>query len=186
VWAWLIYIVLFLLAVLALVNHFIHQQRKQLDRLERKRLSEELKLKSKELASTTMGSIRKNEVLISIKEELSAQKAALGKDYPDKYYNRICSIIDSQLGSEADWAMFEKNFDNIHENFFSTLRERYPSLTDTDLRFCAYLHLNLTSKDIASLMNISLKGVEAARSRIRKKIQLPQNQSLTSFMIELK
>lgn len=186
VWAWLIYIVLFLLAVLSLVNHFIHQHRKQLDRLERERLSEELKLKSKELASTTMGSIRKNEALISIKKELAAQKAALGKDYPDKYYHRICSVIDSQLGSEADWAVFEKNFDNIHENFFSTLRERYPSLTDTDLRFCAYLHLNLASKDIASLMNISLKGVEAARSRIRKKIQLPQNQSLTSFMIELK
>ena len=186
VWAWLIYAVIVVLAVLAIVNYSYQQHRKQLDRLERKRLSEELKLKSKELASTTMGSIRKNEVLISIKEELSAQKAALGKDYPDKYYNRICSIIDSQLGSEADWAMFEKNFDNIHENFFSTLRERYPSLTDTDLRFCAYLHLNLASKDIASLMNISLKGVEAARSRIRKKIQLPQNQSLTSFMIELK
>lgn len=186
VWAWIAYAVLFAIAVLATINYFNQRHRKQLDRLERKRLSEEVKLKSKELAATTMGSIRKNEVLISIREELSAQKAALGKDYPDKYYRKICSLIDSQLGSEADWALFEKNFDNIHENFFSTLRERYPALTDTDLRFCAYLHLNLTSKDIASLMNISLKGVEAARSRIRKKIQLPQNQSLTSFMIELK
>ena len=162
------------------------RHRKQLERLEREKLEEEVKLKSKELASTIMGSIRKREVLTDIREELSAQKAALGKDYPDKYYQKICSIIDSQLGSEADWKAFESNFDNIHSNFFSTLRERYPALTDTDLRFCAYLHLNLTSKDIASLMNISLKGVEAARSRIRKKIQLPQNQSLTSFMIDLK
>lgn len=185
-WAILLYALLLAAVVLSVVRFFVQRHRKQLERLEKERLEEEVKLKSKELASTIMGSIQKREVLIDIKEELSAQKAALGKAYPDKYYHKICSIIDSQLGSEADWSAFESNFDNIHSNFFSTLRERYPSLTDTDLRFCAYLHLNLTSKDIASLMNISLKGVEAARSRIRKKIQLPKNQSLTSFMIDLK
>lgn len=185
-WAILLYMLLLAAAVVSVFHYFMARHRKQLERLEREKLEEEVKLKSKELASTIMGSIRKREVLTDIREELSAQKAALGKDYPDKYYQKICSIIDSQLGSEADWKAFESNFDNIHSNFFSTLRERYPALTDTDLRFCAYLHLNLTSKDIASLMNISLKGVEAARSRIRKKIQLPQNQSLTSFMIDLK
>lgn len=185
-WALVAYVLLIAAFVWSIVRYFITRHRKQLERLERERLEEEVKLKSKELASTIMGSIQKREVLTNIREELSAQKAALGKDYPDKYYHRICSIIDSQLGSEADWKAFELNFDNIHSNFFSTLRERYPALTDTDLRFCAYLHLNLTSKDIASLMNISLKGVEAARSRIRKKIQLPQSQSLTAFMIDLK
>ena len=160
--------------------------RQQMDILEREKLEAEVRLRSKELAATTMNLIHKRELLIRIREELTSQKKALGKDYPDKYYTKITRIIDEQLAGDDDWARFERSFDNIHENFFATLRERYPDLTDTDLRFCAYLHMNISSKDIASLMNISPKGVEAARYRIRKKIQLPSDQSLTAFMIELR
>ena len=175
VWAWMLYILLACLLVWSIYQ-----------RGEAERGRKEVKRKSKELSATTMNIIRKNEILIRIREELTAQKTRLGKDYPDKDYRKICQMIDSHLSSEDDWAVFEKNFDRIHENFFSSLRHRYPSLTDNDLRVCAYLHLNLSTKDIASLMNISAKGVEAARSRIRKKIQLPSEQSLTAFMMELK
>ena len=171
-WAYALYAAILALIALGTANYFITRNREQLERLEREKLESEVKLKSKELAASTMELVRKREVLIELRDE--------------KDPRRIRSIIDSQLRSDDDWAVFEKNFDNIHENFFANLRRRYPALTDTDLRFCAYLHLNLTSKDIASLMNISLKGVEAARSRIRKKIQLPSDKSLTAFMIELK
>ena len=74
----------------------------------------------------------------------------------------------------------------IHGNFFQILKSRYPSLTSSDLRFCSYLCMNLSSKEIASMMNISLKGVEAARYRIRKKIGLPSEVSLSAFLMELK
>lgn len=138
-------------------------------------LESQVKLKSKELAASTMNVIQKNELLIKIRKELDAGRT-----------DKAISIIDGSLTSDQEWKMFETNFDNLHEHFFRKLRERYPALTDNDLRFCAYLRLNLSSKDMASLMNISLKGVEAARARIRKKIGLPSTQSLTTFMIELK
>lgn len=142
---------------------------------EKRKLESEIKMKSKELAASTMSVIRNNELLNRIKEAIEDGKT-----------DKAVSIIEKNLSGEQEWKTFESNFDNIHANFFRNLRERYPSLTDNDLRFCAYLRLNLSSKDIAALMNISLKGVEAARARIRKKIGIPSNCSLTTFMIELK
>ena len=161
-------------------------QQERINALERLNLESEVKLKSKELAASTMELIKKNEVLIGIRTELTSQKEALGTQYPAKYYRKLTGIIDRSLSSEDDWAVFQANFDLIHENFFRNLIERYPSLTPGDLRFCAYLRLNLSSKDIASLMNISLKGVEVARYRIRKKLGLSSEKSLSGFLINFK
>lgn len=164
----------------------IEIREKQIMALEKEKLSSELTLKSKELAESTMTIIKKNEILAGIKTELIKHKEILGTQYPNKYYDKLLKMLDENLSSEDDWAIFQSNFDRIHENFFRNLHERYPELTPNDLRFCAYLRLNLSSKDIAHLMNISLKGVEVARYRIRKKIGLPSNKSLTEFMIEFK
>ena len=153
---------------------------------ENKRLESELKAKSREIASTTMNLLSKNKILSDIKEELSVQKHELGSAYPDKYYRKMVAAIDSQISNEQDWKLFQENFDRIHGNFFQILKSRYPSLTDSDLRFCSFFCMAMSSKEIASMMNISLKGVEAARYRIRKKLQLPSEISLTSFLMDLK
>lgn len=146
----------------------------------------EINDKSKELSSATMSLIRKNSVLMQLKEELDKQKHALGSSYPDIYYNRLSGIISRHLGSDEDWQIFYQNFDRIHEHFFRNLHSSYPDLTSNDLKVCAYLRLNLSSKDISSLMNISLKGVEAARSRLRKKFGLPSDVNLVTFLIDFK
>lgn len=164
----------------------IEKREQQIYALQNEKLESELKLKSKELAESTMTIIKKNEILVTIKEEVVNQKNALGSQYPNKYYDKLIRLLDENLSSEADWAIFQTNFDRIHENFFRNLHSTYPELTSNDLRFCAYLRLNLSSKDIAHLMNISLKGVEVGRYRIRKKIGIPSTKSLTEFMIEFK
>ena len=164
----------------------IEKRERQIIALEKEKLESELTLKSKELAESTMTIIKKNEILVNIKEEVMAQKNILGSQYPNKYYDKLIKLLDENLSSEADWAIFQTNFDRIHENFFRNLLIKYPELTSNDLRFCAYLRLNLSSKDIAHLMNISLKGVEVGRYRIRKKIGIPSSKSLTEFMIEFK
>ena len=164
----------------------IEKREQQIYALQNEKLESELKLKSKELAESTMTIIKKNEILVSIKEEVINQKNALGSQYPNKYYDKLIRLLDENLSSEDDWAVFQTNFDRIHENFFRNLHITYPELTSNDLRFCAYLRLNLSSKDIAHLMNISLKGVEVGRYRIRKKIGIPSTKSLTEFMIEFK
>ena len=193
----LLYVLLSLLAVYCILLYIrllirrrhrqvVTAQQERINALERLNLESEVKLKSKELAASTMELIKKNEVLIGIRTELTSQKEALGTQYPAKYYRKLTGIIDRSLSSEDDWVVFQANFDRIHENFFRNLVERYPSLTPGDLRFCACLRLNLSSKDIASLMNISLKGVEVARYRIRKKLGLPSEKSLSGFLIEFK
>jgi len=164
----------------------IEKREKQIIALENEKLESDLTIKSKELAVSTMTIIKKNEILVNIKEEVIAQKKALGAQYPNKYYDKLIRLLDENLSSEDDWAIFQTNFDRIHENFFRNLHIKYTDLTPNDLRFCAYLRLNLSSKDIAHLMNISLKGVEVGRYRIRKKIGLPSTKSLTEFMIEFK
>lgn len=164
----------------------IEKREKQIVALQNEKLETELKIKSKELAESTMTIIKKNEILVNIKEEVINQKNILGSQYPNKYFDKLIRLLDENLSSEDDWAIFQTNFDRIHENFFRNLHTQFPELTSNDLRFCAYLRLNLSSKDIAHLMNISLKGVEVARSRIRKKIGIPSTKSLTEFMIELK
>jgi DNA-binding CsgD family transcriptional regulator len=164
----------------------IEKREQQIIALENEKLESELSVKSKELAVSTMTIIKKNEILVTIKEEVIIQKNALGTQYPNKYYDKLIRLLDENLSSEDDWAIFQTNFDRIHENFFRNLHIRFPELTSNDLRFCAYLRLNLSSKDIAHLMNITLKGVEVGRYRVRKKIGIPSTKSLTEFMIEFK
>ena len=164
----------------------IEKREQQIIALENEKLESELTVKSKELAVSTMTLIKKNEILVTIKEEVIMQKNALGTQYPNKYYDKLIRLLDENLSSEDDWAIFQTNFDRIHENFFRNLHTGFPDLTSNDLRFCAYLRLNLSSKDIAHLMNISLKGVEVGRYRVRKKIGIPSTKSLTEFMIEFK
>lgn len=158
-------------------QHIIH--------LEKEKLETELTLKSKELANSTLSIIKKNDILLTIKEELINQKKQLGIQYPKKYFDKLVKIIDQNLSTEDDWAVFQSNFDRIHDQFFIKLHDRYPELTTNDLRLCAYLRLNLTSKDIANLMNISVKGVEAGRSRLRKRLHIPSETNLTKFMMEI-
>lgn len=186
IWAYLFYSVIGVIVVLFVFFYIKREIDGQKKALENKRLEAELNAKSREIASTTMSLLNKNKILLDLKEELSVQKNAIGNAYPDKYYKKMISAIDSQISSEQDWELFQQNFDRIHGNFFHILKTRYPKLTSSDLRFCSYLCMNLSSKEIASMMNISLKGVEAARYRIRKKLSLPSNISLSSFLMDLK
>ena len=164
----------------------IEKREQQIIALKNEKLESELTQKSKELAGSTMTIIKKNELLNSIKEEIVSLKKTLGSQYPNKYYDKLIKLLDENISSEDDWAIFQSNFDRIHENFFRNLHIKYPELTSNDLRICAYLRLNLSTKDIAHLMNISPKGVEVGRYRIRKKIDIPSSKNLSEFLIEFK
>lgn len=154
--------------------------------LENEKLEAEVVHKSKELASSTMLIINKNRMLQKLKEEIMEQKKTLGQQYPNKYYDKIIRAIDEYIGTDDDWSLFQANFDRIHEGFFRNLKARYPELTAGDLKLCAYLRLNLSTKDIANLLNISVRGVEVARYRLRKKLDIVQEENLVEFMIEFK
>ena len=153
--------------------------------LVKEQLEADLRFKSKELSGVVMTNIAHQEFLNSLKEELQQQK--LSGQYTRKNLDKLLSMINQNMVSdEENWNMFQSNFDRIHENFFRNLKEKFPDLTSGDLRLCALLRLNLPTKEIAKLMNISVRGVDAARYRLRKKLGLPPESSLTDFMIAFK
>ncbi|MCB9080100.1 MAG: hypothetical protein H6555_00130 [Lewinellaceae bacterium] len=145
----------------------------------------EIMNKSRELANSTFNLIQKNESLMQIKDALVAMRAELGSSrWPDGYYRRLVKLVDSHLGSEKDWQVFENNFNEVHEVFFRKLKATYPDLTPGDLKLAAYLKMNLSSKEIAPLLNISIRGVENKRYRLRQKLELDADVNLTAYMID--
>nr|HMQ61184.1 triple tyrosine motif-containing protein [Flavilitoribacter sp.] len=139
--------------------------------------------KSKQLANSTFSLVRKNEILFQLKDELEQIKQDLGARFPEKYYYRMLDQINRQLSDNQDWEIFETNFNLVHDEFFKKLRKEFPDLTPSELRLAAYLRMNLATKEIAPLLNISIRGVENKRYRLRKKLGLDQDANLTDFLL---
>jgi len=152
--------------------------------LQNKNLQTEISHKSIQLADATVSIIRKNELLIEIKKELEKQKNSLTSKNPARYYEKITGLINKNISSDHDWQMFEALFDQAHQNFFKRLKQAHPELTQSDLKLCAYLKLNLSSKEIAPLLNITNRGVEIRRYRLRKRLGLEAKENLVEFIMQ--
>jgi AraC family transcriptional regulator, chitin signaling transcriptional activator len=153
----------------------------QMEQLEKKRLKDEIMMKRKELANTTMIAAKKNEVLMDIQGELNKDRDKFSNQYRLKH---IMNKINQAIKDKDEWQVFETNFKEVHEDFSKDLLEKYPKLTAKDLKLCSYLKMNLTSKEIAPLMGKSLRGVEVHRYRLRKKMDLDSQENLTAFLIK--
>ena len=161
------------------------EKEQELIRLRNEKLQDEISFKSQELANSTMSIIKKNEFLLDLKRLLKIQKNQLESRFPDKYYLQIVNKIDENIASQDDWKTFETNFERAHEEFIKKLKAEYPKLTPSDLRLCAYLRINLSSKEIAPLLGISVRGVENHRYRLRKKMELDIDANLNEIMMNL-
>ena len=166
----------------------LHQQEEQSQReiilLQKEQLEQGLILKSEELAHSTMALIQKNELLMELKDELNRVKSRSTNRLPMDDFNRIHSLIDANISSDQDWKLFESNFSKVHEQFLKQLLERYPDLGQGDLKLAAYLRMNLSTKEIAQLLNITHRSVELKRYRLRKKLNLDADTNLSEFMIK--
>lgn len=152
--------------------------------LQKEQLEQGLIQKSEELANSTMTLIQKNELLMQLKEELSqVQRQASGR-IAMEHFQRIGHLIDTNISSEQDWSLFEANFNKVHEQFLKRLIEQYPDLGQGDLKLAAYLRMNLSTKEIAGLLNITPRSVELKRYRLRKKLNLDGQMNLGEFMIK--
>ncbi|MCG8374784.1 MAG: hypothetical protein MI700_14670 [Balneolales bacterium] len=152
-------------------------------KLTNEKLQTEVEHKSAQLAFNTMAMIRKNNLLSSLKKEVDHQKKELGKKLPSSYYSRITRLIEQGIEDENEWEIFEQLYDQAHGDFFKRLKEKHPQLTPSDLRLCAYLRMNLASKEIAPLLNISVRGVEERRYRLRKRMNLSTEVNLTELIM---
>ena len=143
--------------------------------------SEKLEYRTKELSAMTMRMIRKNEILEKMPETLRRIADSENPDLKDAY-SALLKVVQSNLDADQDWEQFKLHFQEVHEGFFSKLEERYPELTQHDLRLCAYLRMNLTSKEIARLLSITLAGINKSRQRLRQKLGVDSETDLVEFL----
>jgi DNA-binding CsgD family transcriptional regulator len=154
------------------------ENQQQLMKFNNDKLRLDIENKNRELGISTMSLIKKNEFLNNIKSEL--KNADGGSNL-----KQVIKIIDRNLNNTDDWHLFEQAFNNADKDFLKKIKAEHPSLTSNDLRLCAYLRLNLSSKEIAPLLNISPRSVEVKRYRLRKKMNLPHESSLTNYILEI-
>lgn len=156
----------------------LHQQRIQ----ERNtQLQEDILKKAKDLANSTMHLIKKNEVLLEIRQRL----AEMPRDARSgSQVQQLHRLVERELSSENDWEVFEENFNSVHEAFLRKMKHAFPELTPGDLRLAAYLKMNLSTKEIAPLLGISVRGVENKRYRLRQKMNLPNDENLVEFLLD--
>ncbi|MFM9946417.1 MAG: tetratricopeptide repeat protein [Saprospiraceae bacterium] len=150
-------------------------------RLREEKLHETLEHRSRELTSQTLHLVQQNELLQSVAQRLKEAGAQ-----PDPAQLRTLKrLIEGNLNNEAQWEDFKRHFELVHPDFFRRLLLRFPNLTAHDLRYCAYLRLNLSSKEIAALLNVSLRGVETHRHRLRKKLSMDAEQDLIAWIMQI-
>ncbi len=152
--------------------------------LENEKLQAEIEFKNRELALSTMHVLQKNETLSKLRDELDQAVKQSKEPETKSNIKKAISILSDDNRVEEDWESFAVHFDKVHSNFLKSLKSKYPQLSPKDLKLCAYLRMNLTTKDIAPLLKISVRGVEISRYRLRKKMNIDQEINLNDFMME--
>lgn len=164
----------------------ISESEKQIAQLRSEKLQAEVEHKNTELASSAMNLVHKVEMLSKLKQDLVAYKENAGSDKGAKEFQKIIKAIEGELGHAQEWEQFARHFDNVHTNYLKKLKEHCPELSGSELKLAAFLRLNLSTKEIAQLMNISVRGVETSRYRLRKKLGLTNDETnLYDYLIEI-
>lgn len=162
------------------------EKKKEIVELKNQRLQYDLRHKSQELANSTMNLIRKNEILLDINKNLSKICDGISEKAESKIIMKKLQTmqddIKKNIEQDNNWKRFADNFDLVYENYLKRLSEDYPDLTISDKKLCAYLKMDLSSKDIAPLLNMSFRSVEMSRHRLRKKMDLNRDVNLSDFL----
>ncbi|WP_291858033.1 hypothetical protein [Marinilabilia sp.] len=136
---------------------------------EKKRVEADIIKKSKDLANNAVLIAKKRELLIDIQERLNELRKNAKNDYTRTGILNIVRSIEINLNDEQQYLLFDTNLERVHQELFDELKSRHPNITTKDLRMCAFIKMELTNKEMASIFNISVRGVETARYRLRKK-----------------
>jgi ligand-binding sensor domain-containing protein/DNA-binding CsgD family transcriptional regulator len=158
---------------------------KEIIRIRNEKLYAEMILRDKELANQAMSMVRKNEFLIHLKDEMKKLSLACSDKIFENKVSDIIARINKEVDSNKQREVFETAFDEVHEDFLDRVKASYPKLTPTELRLCGFLKMNMSTKEIAPLMNISVRGVEICRYRVRKKMGISRDTNLTTLLLSL-
>ena len=161
----------------------VEARERTIEELRTQQLETELASRHRELADATMHLVQKSELLQGLRQNLLKLSEQATQPAVRKGLRSTVKLLDADENLDADWEQFAVHFDEVHDGFFRRLQEAYPQLTPKDHKLCAYLRMNLSTKEIAPLLNISVRGVEISRYRLRKKLGLASGEDLGRWMI---
>jgi len=163
--------------------NLVAQSEEEIMKLKNDQLQKDINFKNTELASIAMHLAHKKDFITTLELELkNIQKDKLGPSEVASNLKRIIHRLQQETILDDDWERFTHYFDELHMSFINRLKLSFPELTTNDHRLCAYLRMNLSTKEIAALSNISTRGVEGSRYRLRKKMGLSNDANLNEFM----
>lgn len=163
----------------------IAKSESELVTLRNEKLEADINFKNSELASSAMHLVKKGELVSKMKTELSHVLKGVGNHPVEGELKKIIKSISEDDHMDQEWENFTLHFDKVHSDFISALKEKHPGISNNEVKLCAYLRMNLSTKEIAQLMNISVRGVEVSRYRLRKKLELATEVSLFDYLINI-
>lgn len=165
-------------------NRRLEEQRADLKKAEQEtgELKDTIQQKEQELTSYTLNFVQKNEFISDIKTTIQGLKSELSREHRPKL-NAIAKKIDTALRMDEDWDDFRKHFESVHPSLMKKLNQNYPNLTKNEFKLIALIRLNLSTKEISSILGISPDSVKTARYRLRKKLRLENHNNLFDFLI---
>ena len=155
---------------------------KEIDKLYHEKLQTELNVKNDQLTSITMQLVKNKEFIQNVQNKIST---TIDNGGSLRELKRIIKTIDKELSDEDYWEKFAYHFDQVHGNYLEKLSNKNIKLSPREIKLAAFLRMNMSSKEIAKILNITTRGVELARYRLRKKLNLPREQNLVEYLIEL-
>lgn len=164
-------------------RRIMYAHEKEMAKMENLVLQEQVKSQTDELSRVTKAMLHKNKLMSKLDDEIA--KLSENKNIPHPDLKGLKSIVEKNKNPDEEWRVFEMSFNKTHDNYLVKLSTQFPGLTPSDLKLAAYIRMNINSKEIAGLMNISSKSIEMGRYRLRKKLNLAHNQNLTEFLMGL-
>lgn len=158
---------------------------KEIESLKNTQLQIKILLKDKELVNNTLQVVKKNKILNGIIHKLKDIKVDSFDESTKFQFIKLNKSIVKEVNADHSWKDLEKHIKNVHYDFLKRLKEKFPTISPRELDLSTYLLMNMSTKEIAEIMNISSGGVELARYRLRKKLDLNKKENLTGFLMNI-
>ncbi|WP_163392159.1 triple tyrosine motif-containing protein [Flavobacterium limi] len=160
-----------------------HELEKEIEKLKNDKLQIKILAKDKELVNNSLQVVKKNKTLNTIISKLKDIDTNILDDSTKSEFNKLHKSIIKEVNTDKSWKDLEKHIKNVHFDFLKRLKEKYPTISPRELDLSTYLLMNMSTKEIAEIMNISNGGVELARYRLRKKLGLNKKENLIGFLM---
>ena len=158
---------------------------KEIERLQNEKLKVKILAKDKELVTNSLQIAKKNKILNGIINKLKDINVESFDDSAKSQITKLNKSIVKEVNADHSWKDLEKHIKNVHYDFLKRLKEKCPTISPRELDLATYLLMNMSTKEIADIMNISNGGVELARYRLRKKLGLNNKENLTGYLISV-